>query len=154
MGDFAQPGSGNYARRMSEPNPELLILAITLIALALAPLASRLVGRIGDQISSELDGGRTGEELHDHLDASYEGAAHGDEIAQMLEARAFLRGEADSGAADAAAADQAALREEARQVVVASNERRVRMGEQPVDVEAEVTRMLAAGLGEHGRQRT
>lgn len=134
---------------MSEPNPELLILAITLIALALAPLASRLVGRMGDQISSELDGGRTGDELHDHLDASYGDASRGDEIAQMLEARAFLRGEADSGAVvDAtAAADQAALREEARQVVIASNERRVRMGEQPVDVEAEVTRMLAAVPG-------
>ena len=78
---------------MSARNPELLILAVALVALCLAPVASRLVGRIGEQISSELDGGRTGTALSSHLDSEYEGATRDDEIAQMIEARDFLRGE-------------------------------------------------------------
>jgi hypothetical protein len=36
----------------------------------------------------------------------------------------------------------AALREEVRQLVVARNERRVRRGQEPLDVEAEVDRQL------------
>ena len=86
---------------MSEPNGELLIIVITLVALALAPLASRLVGRIGAQISAELDGGRTGEELNEHLDREYDGdpaALRDEEIRQMREAKAFLRGEAEDDA--------------------------------------------------------
>jgi hypothetical protein len=40
-----------------------------------------------------------------------------------------------------APADEA-LRDEVRQLVIASNERRVRRGEEPLDVEAEVDRQL------------
>ncbi len=38
--------------------------------------------------------------------------------------------------------EQAAIRAEIRQVVVAGNERRTRRGEEPLDVEAEIDRML------------
>ena len=149
---------------MSEPHPELLILVVTLVALALAPLSARLVGRIGEQISSEVDGGRSGEDLQEHLDAGYEGSLRDDEIAQMLAAREFLRGER---ARDAEAQsrpvpgpdapggpDDAELREEVRQLVIASNERRARAGEPPLDVDAEVVRRLAAVLGANGGSRT
>lgn len=136
---------------MSQPHPELLVLAVALIALAMAPLASKLVRDMGDKISGELDGGRSGEELNDHLNESYDGALRDDEIAQMLEARAFLRaqrGEADGGAAVPVPADPG-LVEEIRQMVVASNERRERMGEPLVDVDAEVARRLARHLGQN-----
>jgi hypothetical protein len=134
---------------VSQPHPELLILAITLIAIALAPLASRLVRDIGAQISSELDGGRTGEALNTHLDDAYEGSLQDDEIAQMIEARAFVRGEApppDIGL-EVQRAQDAELRDEIRYLVIASNERRLRMGEAPFDVEAETARRLARHLG-------
>lgn len=41
-----------------------------------------------------------------------------------------------------AAVSDAALREEVRQLVIARNERRMRRGERPLDVEAEVERQL------------
>lgn len=90
------------------------------------------------------------------------------EIRQMLQARSdrLVRGgsepldidaelarlsEAQHGTASAAGAGEAAppgkhdagLAEEVRQLVIARNERRVRRGEQPLDVEAEVQRTLA-----------
>jgi hypothetical protein len=42
----------------------------------------------------------------------------------------------------AAGGHDEALREEVRQLVIASNERRVRRGEEPLDVEQEVDRQL------------
>lgn len=135
---------------MSQPNPELLILAVALIALCLAPVASRLVARIGEQISSELDGGRSGEALHAHLDSSYEGAERDDEIAQMLEASAYIRGVSTT---DAPVARDDGLEEEVRQIVIASNERRARAGKPPLDVESEVVRRLAEALGANGHPR-
>lgn len=90
------------------------------------------------------------------------------EIRQMLQARSdrLVRGggqpldidaelarlsEPGQGAAQAAGAGEppapgkhdAGLAEEVRQLVVARNERRVRRGEQPLDIEAEVERTLA-----------
>lgn len=140
---------------MSEPHPELLIVVVVLVSLALIPVASKLVRQVGDQISSEIDGGRSGDELDDHLDAGYEGATRDDEIAQMLAARAYLRGERvedqelpTPAAGPAAPARRPAsgpdpeLVEEIRQVVAAGNERRARMGEPLLDVEAEVARRL------------
>jgi hypothetical protein len=143
---------------VSQPHPELLVLVITLIAIGLAPVASRLVKNIGQQISSELDGGRTGTSLNNHLDDAYEGSMEAEEIRQMVEARAFVRGEempdVDGEVARIRAAqegppqgDQDELREEIRYMVIASNERRLRMGEQPFDVEAETARRLARYLG-------
>lgn len=73
---------------MSQPHPELLIIAVTLVALALAPLASHLVKLVGNQISSDLD-------------TPYEGSELDDEIAQMIEARAFVRGEREAQDEDA-----------------------------------------------------
>ena len=135
---------------MSEPHPELLILVIVLVALALAPLASKLVERVGAEISAELDGGRTGESLHEHLDRMYEertGGGRDDEIGQMIAARAFLRGEeappTDVEVRRILDREDPELREEVRQLVVASNERRARLGEPPRDVEEEVDRRLA-----------
>jgi hypothetical protein len=141
---------------VSEPHPELLILVIVLVALALAPLASRLVERMGEEISAELDGGRTGEALTNHLDRSYEERTTGsglrdDEIHQMIEAQAFLRGEsvppADGEVRRILAREDPGLRDEVRQLVIASNERRARVGEPPRDVEEEVDRRLARLLG-------
>lgn len=130
---------------MSEPNPEWLILAIVLIALGLAPLASRLVGQIGEKVSGEVGGGPD--------DERSESAARADEIAQMQEARAYLRsrraaadGEIET-VPDAPEPPDDDLREEVRQVVVANNERRERRGEDPLDVEAETDRRLAALQG-------
>lgn len=137
---------------MSQPNPELLILVVTLVALCLAPVASRLVGRIGEQISSELDGGRTGDALNAHLNSEYEGATRDDEIAQMIEARDFLRGETTTDIeAEVRQLSDDDLREEVRQIVIAANERRARLGKPPLDVEAEVVRRLAQALGTNGR---
>lgn len=48
---------------MSAPHPELYILVVALVALALAPLASRLVSQVGERISGEMgDGPATPEE--------------------------------------------------------------------------------------------
>lgn len=134
------------------------MLVITLVALALAPVASRLVANIGNKISSEVDGGRTGHALHEHLDDAYEGALADEEIAQLIEARAFVRGEPPPDVEgevrrirDAALpTDDPELREEVRQVVVAINERRLRGGEPELDVEIEVARRLARLLGTNG----
>ncbi len=63
---------------MSEPNPELLILAIVLVALALTPLASQLVKRIGD--------------LQEHRPPGETDAERDDDIRQTLEAAAYVRG--------------------------------------------------------------
>lgn len=139
------PRVADYARTVSEPNPEWLILAITLIALAMAPLASKLVRDVGDRVSGESGGGAP-------TDEAAERRARDEEIGQMLEARAYIRarrGEQDGTAQDAVAppATDDGLREEVRQVVVAGNERRARMGEPPLDVEAEVERRLARLLG-------
>src|SRR4051812_44968499 len=129
---------------MSQPHPELLIIAIVLIALALAPVASHLVRLIGDQVSSELDSGLTGPALQKHLESNYEGTIRDDEIAQMIEAYAFLRGEKVDVTAEARrieeeqrppAHEDPELIEEIRQVVVAGNERRIRAGKEPLDVE-------------------
>lgn len=152
-----------YPGSMSAPHPELLVLTIALVALALAPLASKLVRDVGDHISGELDGGRSGDELNDHLDEGYGGALQDDEIRQMIEARAFVRGEAPPdtdtavrraleahGAPPPQRRGDAALREEVRQVVVAGNERRARAGEPPLDVEAEVERRVARLLAAYG----
>ena len=140
---------------MSEPNPEWLILAVALIALALAPVASRLVRQVGDQVSGEIDGGRSGDDLESHLDASYEGSMRDDEIAQMVAARDFVRSRRTGAVPDDAGAgpeidEHDELREEVRQVVVAGNERRARMGEEPLDVEAETQRRLVKLLGRPG----
>jgi hypothetical protein len=140
---------------MSQPHPELLVLVVALVAIGLAPLASRLVRTIGGEISTELDGGRTGEALERHLDSTYEltsgSGSRDDEIAQMLEARAFLNGdptlvEAAPGTRPSAD-EEAELREEIRSLVVANNERRERAGQVPFDVDAEVARRLARFLG-------
>ena len=129
---------------------------IVLVALALAPVASRLVKRVGEEISAELDGGRTGEALTNHLDRSYEertagGGLRDDEIHQLIEARAFVRGESAPPAAGEVqrivAKNDPGLRDEVRQLVIASNERRARVGEPPRDVEPEVDRRLARLLG-------
>jgi hypothetical protein len=138
---------------MSQPHPELLVLLVTIIALAMAPLASRLVRRVGEQISSEL---YTGDDAAEDRD---------DEIAQMLEARAYLRGETDpdiEGEMERIRrgqweglppANDAELREEIRQLVIATNERRERAGKSPLDVEAETVRRLAEVLGTNGHSR-
>ena len=83
-------------------------------------------------------------------------AVRGEELRQMLEAKAYrqrARGEtpldvdaelerllAEQSAAPAS--DDPALRAEVRQLVVARNERRARQGKEPLDVDAEVERQL------------
>jgi len=128
---------------MSEPNPEWLILGITLLALAMAPLASRLVRQVGEQVSRDSGSTPPGDEASER-------AARDDDIAQMLEARAYLRSRRDAAPGEepsAAAAVPDDLREEVRQLVVAGNERRARRGEEPLDVETEIERRLARHLG-------
>jgi len=61
------------------------------------------------------------------------------EIRQMLSARSQRLVDAPSSAGQ----EEAALSDEVRQLVIARNERRVRQGLEPVDVDAEVKRTLA-----------
>lgn len=131
---------------MSEPNPEWLILAITLIALGLAPVASKLVRQVGDKVSGEVGGAPA--------DEASERAARDDEITQMIEARAYLRRRRDAadddggdGSTEPEPADDD-LREEVRQIVIAGNERRARQGRPLLDVEAEVDARIARLLGD------
>lgn len=63
---------------MSARHPELLIASIALVSLCLAPLASQLVARIGD--------------LNEHHSTVEGGVDRDDEIRQMIEATAFVRG--------------------------------------------------------------
>ncbi len=81
---------------MAGDGSELIVALICVVALLLAPLASRLINDVGVEISRELDGGRVGEHLTRHLDQTYntsasdpEAARHA-EIRQLLEARAFV----------------------------------------------------------------
>lgn len=114
------------------------MLAITLVALALAPLASRLVARIGEQISSELYPGPDAE------------GAEQEEIRQLIEARAFVRGDpVPDIEQEVARLNDADLREEIRSMVLATNESRGRRGERPFDVELETARRLAKYLGQN-----
>jgi hypothetical protein len=65
------------------------------------------------------------------------------EVAALTRPHGEVREEKDPGeAGEGSEGEDAALREEVRQLVIASNERRVRRGEPPLDVEAEVDRQL------------
>lgn len=137
---------------------ELLVAAVVLAALVLIPLASWLIGKVGDEVSTELDGGRTGANLGRHLDRKNAPAVGGEaamrdaEIRQLVAARSYLRqkrGEppldvaaevARVGAGSTGADDE--LRAEVRSMVRATNERRRRAGQPELDVEVEVERRL------------
>jgi hypothetical protein len=63
---------------MAPPGAELLITAIAAAAVLLAPFASWLIGKVGEEISRELDGGRTGPELTRYLTGRYTALAERD----------------------------------------------------------------------------
>lgn len=52
---------------MAPQGTELLIVLIVLAALLLTPLVSRMIGKVGEEISRDLDGGRTGSDLTRYL---------------------------------------------------------------------------------------
>lgn len=56
---------------MEPQGTELLIGLITVVALLLTPLVSRMIGKVGDEISRDLDGGRTGSDLTRYLTRRY-----------------------------------------------------------------------------------
>ncbi len=133
----------------------LVLLLLFVIVIPVATIAFARSGKGYDEIGK-------GRFAVDFEDASR--AADHEELRQLVEAKAFrqeqrgeepvdveteierlLRGEPGDDPAPAPSADPetAAIREEIRQVVVARNESRIRRGEHPLDVDAEVERMLA-----------
>lgn len=139
-----------------------LAAGIAVVALLLAPVASRLIKNRGDAISGELDGGRTGASLSRHLDKQYESRNEGTgmreaEIRQLLEAKAYgqrRRGEPELDvevelerliAENAPVAEtdvEAGAEDEIREVVIANNARRERAGKPPLNVDKEVERRM------------
>jgi hypothetical protein len=94
---------------------ELLLMVLAIVPLLLIPLTTKMIGLVGDDLSAELDEGRTGSDLTRYLSrknlatGGSEAAEREREIRQLIEARAFVRS---------------------------------RRGATPIDVEAEVDRAL------------
>ncbi len=140
---------GTFALSNGEVIILVVLVAAPIAALAFAGAGSvyRQIGKGPFAIDREAPSQRstgTAEEEREIRDAEV----------RLLEAKAFRqreRGEepvdveAEMRRLDTApppAASDPGLEEEVRQMVIASNERRVRRGEEPVDVEAEVSRRL------------
>ena len=149
-----------------------IMIVVTLVAVLVAAISYWGSGRIYSELGREggLDMRR------EPAASSADSAEAQEEIRQMLEAKSARRAGARRGAAGhrrragrprPAVRDGAdpGLREEVRQLVIARNERRVRQGKEPLDVEAEVERQLRrlggdlpprSGIGwrRHGRRTT
>lgn len=138
-----------------------LPVVLILLCVVVIPIAAVAFARSGKGLE-ELGKGRFAVDF----DESGEAERH-EEIRQLVQAKAFRqeqRGErpvhveteierllgggheADSATAETDSEPpvqvEGGIREEIRQVVIASNERRERRGEEPLDVEAEVDRMM------------
>lgn len=137
---------------------EELSLVLILLCVIVVPIAAVAFARSGKGYS-EIGKGRFSVDFDEGGQTE-----HHEEIRQMVEAKAYrqarrgeqpidvetevtrlLEGEPDEAAAAPGAVDPETLliRDEIRQVVVAKNESRLRRGEEPLDVEAEIDRMLA-----------
>ena len=76
---------------MAPQGTELLVGLIVLAALLLTPLVSRMIGRVGEEISRDLDGGRTGSDLTRYLTRRYANlATPGERIARDAERRPLI----------------------------------------------------------------
>lgn len=136
--------------------PAELSLVLILLCVIVVPIAAIAFARSG-KAYSEIGKGRFAVDF----DESGEAESH-EEIRQLVEAKAFRqrrRGEQpvdveaeierlSKGQGDAPPREptvdpeEALIRAEIRQVVVAKNESRERRGQEPLDVESEVDRML------------
>lgn len=147
-------GSGILALGAAEFSVVLIALCVIVI-----PIAAIAFARSGRGYA-EIGKGRFAVDF----DRSAE-AERDDEIRQLVEAKAYrqarrgeqpldveteverlLRGEGEpdiAGQSPPPEPETAQIRDEIRQVVIARNESRMRRGEEPLDVEAEVNRMLA-----------
>jgi hypothetical protein len=146
------PGSGILAVGAAE-----LWIVLILLCVVVVPIAAVAFARSGKGYS-EIGKGRFSVDFGD------EGPADRDEeVRQLVEAKAYRqarRGEdpldvdseidrllggegVDPAPETQSDPEMAAIRDEIRQIVIANNERRVRRGEDPLDVEAEVDRRLA-----------
>jgi hypothetical protein len=136
-----------------------LMLVLILLCVVVVPIAAVAFARSG-KAYDEIGKGRFAVDF----DQSSE-AEHHEEVRQLVEAKAYrqarrgerpvdvdreverlLRGDREEDDAEAAPPpdpETLQIRAEIRQVVVAKNESRERRGEEPLDVEAEVDRMLA-----------
>ena len=141
---------------------------IALITIAVVPIAAISFARAG-RAWSGIGGGRFSIEQAPPPprptapDGEVDRALQETEARQMLEAKAYRRrrrGDGEEVDVDAELArlldldaegtgggHDEALRAEVRALVVARNERRVRRGEEPLDVEAETDRQLADLIG-------
>ena len=160
------PARRSYPRRVLPVALSLstgeVILIVVLVAIPIA-LATFVLGA-GNALQPDRQGpvrGRVRQRPaaagHRQLRCRARGEAREAEIRQMLEAKAYrqrARGEraarrrsrarqaARRAARQAASGADPGLAEEVRQLVVARNERRVRQGKEPLDVDQEVERQL------------
>ena len=133
---------------------ELSTLLI-LLCVVVGPIAAIAFARSGKGYS-EIGKGRFAVDFDESGETE-----HQEEVRQLVEAKAYrqarrgeqpvdveteierlLGAESESGL-PAPDPEVALIRQEIRQVVIAKNESRLRRGEQPLDVEAEIERMLA-----------
>jgi hypothetical protein len=111
----------------------LVVLPVAAIAFARSGPAWRRVGKGAFAIDQE-----TGKRVPAQVDPAIQAA----EARQMLEARSYrLERNGQRPSVDEE------LRAEVRRLVVAGNERRMRRGEEPLDVDAETERQLADFVG-------
>jgi len=158
---------GEAGRHYSGPMASSEILAVgaaelsavlLLLVVVVIPIATVAFARSG-KAYSEIGKGRFAVDFDEESETSQQ-----EEIRQLVEAKAFrqeqrgedpldvdeeierLRGEPDAPEPESRPPEDpetAQIRAEIRQVVVAKNESRLRRGEEPLDVEAEVDRMLS-----------
>ena len=135
-----------------------LSTVLILLCVVVVPVAAIAFARAGKGYE-EIGKGRFAVDFDDNKVTD-----HHEELRQLVEAKAYrqarrgeapvdvdaeverlLKGEPEDSAGTAPSPDPetAGIRAEIRQVVIAKNERRERRGEEPLDVEAEVERMLA-----------
>lgn len=146
-------GSGILAVGATEFSVVLLLVLIVVVPIATIAFARS--GRGYDEIGK----GRFAVDFDENTEPSPQ-----EEVRQLVEAKAYRQAQRGETPVDVEAeierlltgepsADQSpapksmdpetlAIRAEIRQVVIAGNERRERRGEEPLDVEAEVDRML------------
>ena len=134
-----------------------LSLVLLLLIVVVVPIAAVAFARSG-KAYSEIGKGRYAVDFGEEANPAQE-----EEIRQLVEAKAYrqarrgetpvdvereitrlLRGEPKANDPDETEIDPetAQIREEMRQVAVARNESRERRGEKPLDVEAEIERMM------------
>jgi hypothetical protein len=136
-----------------------LSLVLILLCVVVVPIAAVAFARSG-KAYDEIGKGRFAVDFDES-----DGSEHHEEVRQLVEAKAYRQarrgeqpvdveaeverllkgGHGDDGDESTPAPDPetAQIQAEIRQVVLAKNESRERRGEEPLDVEAEVKRMLA-----------